>query len=148
LFKAGVNQEMSVGVELVPIAEFASNISRTNATGLLPFYVNYGFHPNRGTSQPKTDTCPVSSKAYGHWMMAIHDDCRDRVEKTCEIIKNLPDRNRAELPKYSKADLVMLSGKNIQTCRPCKKLDHKLHAQLKIKETIWETAMRLNLSVK
>jgi hypothetical protein len=54
---------MSDGVELVPVAEFAYNNNRTTATGHSPFYANYGFHPNSGTSYPRTDTLPVSSKA-------------------------------------------------------------------------------------
>jgi hypothetical protein len=146
--RAFVNLEMSDWVELVPMAEFAYNNSRTTATGHSPFYANYGFHPNSGTSQPRTDTLPVSSKAYGHWMTAIHDDCRDTLEKTRETMKKYADRDRAEPPKYSKGDLVMLSGKNIRTRRPCKKLDHKLHGPFEITEVISETAMRLNLPVK
>jgi hypothetical protein len=146
--RAFVNLEMSDWVELVPMSEFAYNNSRTTATGHLLFYANYGFHPNSGTSQPRTDTLPVSSKAYGHWITAIHDDCRDTLEKTCETMKKFADRDRTELPKYSKGDLVMLSGKNIRTRRPCKKLDHKLHGPFEITEVISETAICLNLPVK
>jgi hypothetical protein len=42
----------------------------------------------------------------------------------------------------------MLSGKNIQTRRPCKQLDHKLDGAFNITEVILETAMHLNLIVK
>jgi hypothetical protein len=139
---------MSDGVELVPMGEFAYNNSRTTATGHSPFYANYGFHPNSGTCQPRTDTHPVSFKAYGHWMTALHDDCCDTLEKMRETMKKYADRDRAEPPKYSKGDLVMRSGKNIRTRRPCKKLDHKLHGPFEITEVISETAMRLNLPVK
>jgi hypothetical protein len=146
--RAFINLELSNWVELVPMAEFAYNNSRTTATGHSPFYANYGFHLNSGTSQPRTDILPLSSKAYGHWMTAIHDDCRDTLEKTRETMKKYADRDRAEPPKYSKGDLVMLSGKYIPTRRPCKKLDHKLHGLFEITEVILETAMRLNLPVK
>jgi hypothetical protein len=81
-------------------------------------------------------------------MLVIHDDCRDILEKTRETMKKYMDRDRAELPKYSKGDLVMLSGKNIQSRRPCKKLDHKLTGPFAIREVISETVMRLNLPVK
>jgi hypothetical protein len=110
-----VNLEMSDWVELVPIAEFDYKNSRTTATGHSPFYANHGFHPNSGTSQPTTDTLPVLSKPYGQWMTAIHYDCRDTLEKTRKTMKKYADRVRAEPPKYSKGDLVMLSVKIIRT---------------------------------
>jgi hypothetical protein len=78
---------MSNWVELVPMAEFAYNNGKTTTIGHLQFYANYGFHPNSCTSQPRIDTLPVSSKAYGHWMTAIHDDCRDRLEKIGKTMK-------------------------------------------------------------
>jgi hypothetical protein len=80
------NLERSDCVILMPMAEFAYNNSRTTATGHVPFYANYSFYQNCGTSQPGPGTPWVSSKAYGHWMTAIHDDCRDTLEKMCEII--------------------------------------------------------------
>jgi hypothetical protein len=143
-----VNLEMSDWVELVPMAEVAYNNSRTTATRHSPFYANYRFHPNSGISQLRTDTLPVSSKPYGHWITAIHDDCRHTLETTHETIKKYADRDRAEPPKYSKGDLVMISGKNIRNRRPCKKLDHKLHGPFEITEVISETVMHLNLQVK
>jgi hypothetical protein len=146
--RAFINLEMNDWVELVPMAEFAYNTTRTTTSGHSPFYANYRFDPNSGTSQPRTDTLAVSSQAYGHWMMAIHDGCRDTLEKMRETMKKYADRDRAEPPKYSKGDLVMLSGNHIQTGRPCKKLDHKLQGTFEITEVISETAMRLNLLVK
>jgi hypothetical protein len=79
--------------------------------------------------------------------MVIHDDCHATVETTYELMKNYVDRRRAETQKYSKGELVMLSGKNIRTHRPYKKLVHKLHGHCKIREVISEIAIRLNLPV-
>jgi hypothetical protein len=139
---------MSDLVELVLMAKFAYNNSGNTATGHSAFYENYGFRPNRATSQPSTDTLLVSSKPDGHWMTAIHDDCRDTLEKTRDTMKKFADQDGAEQPKYLKGELVMLSRKNIRTCRPCKKLDHKLYAPFEITGVITEIAMRLNLAMK
>jgi hypothetical protein len=97
--RAFVNLEMSEWVELMPIIEFANNYSITTTTGHLLFYANYGFHPNSGISQPRTDTPPISSKAYGHWITAIHDDCCDRFEKNYKTIKKSANRDRPEPSK-------------------------------------------------
>jgi hypothetical protein len=146
--RALVNLEMCDWVTLVPMAEFADNNSGITATRHSRFYPNYRFYPNTRTSQPRTDTLPGSSKAYGHQMRAIHDDCSDTLEQMRETMKKYVDRDRAEPPTYSKGELVMLSGKNIQTPRPCNQLDHKQHRPFEITEVISDTAMRLNLAVK
>jgi hypothetical protein len=65
----------------MPITELVFNNSRTTAPGHSLFYVNYGFHLNSGISQLRTDTLPVSSKAYGYCITAFLDDCRDILEK-------------------------------------------------------------------
>jgi hypothetical protein len=146
--RAFVNLEMSNWVELLPMAEFTYNNSQTTATGHSPFYTNYGFHPNSGITQPRTDILLVTSKAYGHWMTAIHVDCHETLEKTHKTMKRYADKDRAEAPKYSTGDLVMLSSKSIRTRHPCKKLDHTLHSPFEITEVLSGMAVRLNLPAK
>jgi hypothetical protein len=84
---AFINLEMIDWIKLVPMAEFAYNNSRTILTGHALFYAYYGFHPNCGTSQPRTETLSLSSKAYGYWMTANHDNSCDTLEKPDEIMK-------------------------------------------------------------
>ena len=94
---------------------------------------------------PGTNILPVESVAYGHWMKAIHDDCKEELEKTRDRMKKYADTHRIEAPTYKRGDLVMLNGKNIKTRRPTRKLDHKLHGPFQIEEAISKTAMRLKL---
>jgi hypothetical protein len=47
-----INYEMDNWVRLLPIAEFAYNNSVTQATGISPFFTNYGRHP--GCTNPST----------------------------------------------------------------------------------------------
>jgi hypothetical protein len=81
-------------------------------------------------------------------MKAIHDDYLTKLEESHESMKKLGDRNRTKVPNYSKGDLVMLSGKNIRTRRPCKKLDHELHGPFEIAEIISKSAVCLNRPTK
>jgi hypothetical protein len=80
-------------------------------------------------------------------MTAIHDDCCDTSEKTRETMKKYV-RNRAELLKYLKGNLIMLSGKNIRTNRSFKKPYYQLHDLFEITDSLSETAMHLNLTIK
>jgi hypothetical protein len=139
---------MSDWVELVPMVEFAYNNITTTATGYSPFYAKYRFHWNSGTSQLQIDTMPGSSKANRHWIMTIHDQYRDRLETTEKTIKKYANRDRAELPEYSKGDLVMLFRKNIRAHRSCEKVDRILHDHFEIKEVMSETPMDFNIQMK
>jgi hypothetical protein len=73
------------------MAEFAYNNSVTSATGLSPFYANYGYHPI--TSNP---TAPAvrnpGSKAYAHWMHTIHESAKLALGKAQERMKKYADQ--------------------------------------------------------
>jgi hypothetical protein len=81
-----VNLEQIDLVELLPLAEFAYHNSKTNAIGYSPLYANYGDYPATGTVILRTDILSVFSKAYGHWMKAIHDDCEETLAKARDQI--------------------------------------------------------------
>jgi hypothetical protein len=62
-----VNYEQDDWVNLLPMAEFAYNNSVTTATGLSPFYANYGFHPTAANPSAIRPLNPASI-VYAHWM--------------------------------------------------------------------------------
>jgi hypothetical protein len=143
--RAYVNHKQNDWVELLPLAEFAYNNTITTAHGMTPFYANYGYHPSSGSVPPGSNTLPVHSIAYGHWMKAIYEDCKKELEKTSNRMKKYADKTRPESPRYNKGDLVMLNGKNIKIRHPSQKLDHKLYGPFEILESISPTAIRLRL---
>src|SRR5438105_14613651 len=59
------NYEQNNWSELLLIAEFSYNNSITSATGLSPFYVNYGYHPETYWLVPRTLQNPAAS-IYAH----------------------------------------------------------------------------------
>jgi hypothetical protein len=81
-------------------------------------------------------------------MTAIHDDCGDTLETAREAMNRYVDKDGLQPPEYSEGNLVILSGTNIRTLRPCQKLDYKLHGPFTITDVVSETAMCLNLTVK
>ena len=58
------------------------------------------------------------------------------------------DLVRMEPPIYQIGDLVMLSGCNIKTRRPTKKLDHKNHGPFQIEKIVCPLTIRLTLPRK
>jgi hypothetical protein len=139
-----VNHEMDDWRDLLPMAEFAYNNSVTTATGKSPFYSNYGFHP--AASNP-TEQGPVNptSQVYAHWMHTVHEETRLALEAARERMRRYADQHRQEAPTYQVGNLVMLDGRNIQTRRPSRKLDHKLHGPFQIEKVISPTAVKLTL---
>jgi len=58
------------------------------------------------------------------------------------------DPDRKEPPAYQVGDLVMLSGHNIKTRRPSKKLDHKNHGPFQVEKIVSPLAVHLTLPRK
>ena len=62
-----INQEQDDWVDLLPMAEHAYNNSITCATGMTPFYANYGRHPESQNTQ-RTEVRNPASHTYAHWI--------------------------------------------------------------------------------
>jgi hypothetical protein len=142
-----INHDQDDWVALLPSAEFAYNNSITMATGVSPFFANYGFHPVT-SNPPATAVQNPASKLYSHWMHTVHKDIAHTLEESRERMKKYADQHRQEAPTYKIGDLVMLDGRNIQTRRPSRKLDHKRHGPFQVEKVISPTAVKLTLPRK
>jgi len=142
-----VNHEQDDWAGLLPMAEFAYNNSVTTATGLSPFYANYGFHPT-ATNPAAAHPLNPASKVYAHWMHAVHEKTRESLEEAQDRMRRYSDPKRKDPPVYQVGDLVMLNGRNIQTRRPSRKLDHKNHGPFQIERIVSPLAVKLTLPRK
>jgi len=142
-----VGKEQDDWVCLLPTAEFAYNNLTTMGNGMSPFYANYGFHP-AAMDPPITEPLNPASKVYAHWMITVHNESRKGLEEAQERMRRYTDPARKEPPAYQVGDLVMLSGRNIKTRRPSKKLDHKNHGPFQIEKIVSPLAVRLKLPWK
>jgi hypothetical protein len=86
-----VGKEQEDWVCLLPMAEFAYNNSVSAGNGMSPFYANYGFHPVAMGPASKEPLNPAS-KAYAHWMHAVHDRARKTSRKHRSECGDIPTR--------------------------------------------------------
>jgi hypothetical protein len=89
-----------------------------------------------------------ASKVYAHWMHTMHEQARKGLESAQERMRRYVDPDREKAPAYQVGDLVMLSGRNIQTRRPSPKLDHKNHGPFQIEKIVSPLAVKLTLPRK
>jgi hypothetical protein len=142
-----VGHEQNDWVSLLPMAEFAYNNSVTSGNGISPFYANYGFHPT-ATNPAAMGPLNPASKVYAHWMHVVHDQAKKGLELAQDRMRRYADPTRKKAPAYQSGDLVMLNGRNIQTRRPSRKLDHKNHGPFQIEKIISPLAVKLTLPRK
>jgi len=145
--QAFVSREQDNWVSLLPIAEFAYNNSVTMENGMSPFYANYGVHlvtMNLATTRPLNQ----ASTIYAHWMHTMHDESCKGLEAAQERMRRYPDPDHKEPPAYQVGDLVILSGCNIKTRCPSRKLDRKNHGPFQIEKIVSPLTVRLTLPRK
>jgi hypothetical protein len=138
------NYEQSDWSEMLPMAEYAYNNSVTSATGMSPFYANYGFHPR--TNWPtQVVGRNLQSEVYTHWLEQTHEAVRDQLKRTRERMNRYFDERKLEGPKFQVGDKVLLNGKDLNTKRPSKKLDDKHYGPFVITKLVGNRAAQLEL---
>jgi len=126
------------------MGEYAYNNLVTTATGMSPFYANYGFHP--WTSWPvEIEAMNLAGRNYAHWMVSVHAFCKKTLECTRKQISHHYDKRSKEAPKMKVGYLVMLSSKNLRTRHPLKKLDHKMQGPFEIEKVVSPNVVILKL---
>jgi len=81
-------------------------------------------------------------------MQTVHDESRKGLEAAQERMLRYTDPDRKKPPAYQVGDLVMLSGRNIKTRHPSKKLDHKNHGPFQVEKIVCPLTVRLTLPRK
>lgn len=127
--------------QLLPSASFCYNTTPHSATGKTPCEVLYNYTPEVA-SVYVNDLGPVQST------MSAEDN-REAVTNALrdaqETAKAYYDRKRRDAPKWETGDMVYLSGKNLTSRRPTKKLDKLWYGPYRIVKPVSTHAYQLEL---
>jgi hypothetical protein len=103
-----------------------------------------GFNPHTNWLV-EVDAKNATSRNYIHWLTSLHALCHKDFKQAMEQMGKYHDRYGKKPLKYCLCDLVMLNGKILNTQRPSRKLDTKLHEPFKVSNVLLPTAIKLEL---
>lgn len=132
--RAFMNFHQDDWVDWLPLAEFASNNTVSETTGVSPFFANYGFNPPLGTEPSKP--CPPHLSAMQKREFLKANNIADRFERILTQLKALArqtstryeenaNEKRQGAPRYFEGQEVYINTRNMKTNRPMKKGDDK-----------------------
>ena len=136
-------------VELLPMAQFAYNSSKSSTTGRTPFYANYGYEPTayREGTAGLNGSQGINEKATQkvEELRSLHDKLREKIAQGNEKMAQQANKKRIEGPILKGGDKVYLLTKNLPTLRPSKKLDAIRIGPFEVKKRIKEVNYELRL---
>lgn len=139
-----VSHEQDDWVTLLPLAQVSYNNSKV-ATGLSPFYANYGFHPNVHQHplgiRPKAQQATIQVDK----LKELHIYLSDELEFLADRMAKYANKRRSEGPDFKEGGKAYLLRKNIKTKRPSDKLDFKKLGPFKIEKKLGPVTYKLKL---
>jgi hypothetical protein len=126
------------------LAEFSYNDKVHTMTRFSPFYTMLGFHPRKGT-EPRLEVPTEAADNFAKRMRLVREEATASMRVAQETMKHFYNRKQGEDPSYEPGDEVYLSGKNLTTHRPMKKLDDKRHGPFKVVRKVGSLSYELKL---
>lgn len=128
------------------MAEFSYNNGKHVITGETPFFLLYGMHLSLGEfpELERKDTEAPAAADRVQALQEIQKELQSRWDEDRRTQAKYYDR-KVKPRRYAIGDRVWLSGRDIRTIRPSKKLDKKFYGSFKIVDAHWEQAYELDL---
>ena len=141
------NYQQDNWVELLSMAEFAMNNTKSATTGMTPFFANYGFHPDYTVQKVRPSPPPDSPEVvqYVDRLQNLDDYLHAEITWMQDAQAEAANQRLLPAPVYHVGDEVWLHRRFIRTTRPSSKLDYKKLGRFKILEKVSSHAYKLDL---
>jgi hypothetical protein len=145
--RAYSNYQQDNWVELLSMAEFSYNNSVSAATGVTPFFANYGYHPRYDlVLAPGQDLpAPETLQDYSDKMQSLQEHLQAEIALSQSVYSEQADRHRLPAPDLRPGDFVWLLRRHHKTNRPSSKLDYKRLGRFEILQKVSSHAYKLDL---
>src|SRR3984893_9228171 len=117
--------------ELLPLAEFAYNNALSATTGISPFFVNKGYHPNISV-YPECEVTLVRAQELTVDLDELHQELRTQIANAQRCYQGPADTRWAPAPEFKVGAQVYVKAKYFCTTRPSQKLAKKFLRPFKI----------------
>ena len=119
-----INFKQNNWIDLLPLAQFAYNNHQHSTTRTLPFYANYGKHPNWDPNNNITTSTSEAATTKINKIVKLHEKLSKRVDQGKKNTAKQVNKKRLKGPTFERGDKVYLLTKNLKFKRPSSKLDH------------------------
>ena len=134
------------GDELLPMAEFTYNATKSETTGISPFEANYGMLPKQSWEPlNKTPYINPASKILENVWTGTSERLREKILKAQVRTARWHDLKPGKQPQLEVEDLVIVDKGNIDTQGPSKKLDYTNAGSFPITKVVGKCAFRVQL---
>jgi len=96
--------------DLLPLAEFAYNNAPSTTTGVSPFFVNKGYHPNLAV-HPEHDLSSARAREYAVDLESLHEYLREEMAAAQKRYQGPADTRRSPAPDFKVGDQVFVKAK-------------------------------------
>jgi len=100
------------------LAEFAHNNRSHSSTGLFPFFINLGRHPNTGKEVGGTKEKVLSVDEFLEGMSRVRKGVELALKRTNKTIKQKFNTHKRDRHEFGIGDLVWVDGTHYNTDRP------------------------------
>jgi hypothetical protein len=136
--------------EFLPLAQIAISSRDANATGMSPFFLTHGYHPNTAegfnpelVASGATTDARKSAQAVVNKLKSATNLAQTLMAHAQQLQEDIANRKRDPAPTFEPGDRVWLDLRNIQLDRPKKKIAEQ-HAIYTVLKRISPGAYRLN----
>lgn len=140
-----VNKLQDNWVELLPTAQLAYNSTKSATTGQSPFYANYGYEPMAYRDPKDIESISEGAQDKAQRMQRLHQELSKRIAQRNLTTSVQANKKRIEGPILKEGGKVFLSRKNLNTKRPCRKLDNLRLGPFMIEKVLGPVTFKLQL---
>src|SRR5260221_12839907 len=118
------NYQQDDWATLLLMAEFAYNNATNTMTGVSPFFVNKGYHPEF-TADPQANTSSAEAQMFVADLECTQVELKENITQAQERYRKNADKHRAEAPELKVGNQAYVKAKFFRTRWPSKKLSEK-----------------------
>ena len=141
-----INDKQDDWSDWLAVAQFCHNDRRHSATTYSPFFLTYGYHPNKGL-EPKQK---YMVEAVGDFVQRINnarETAKKALERSNELMKNQYDKHKKPAINYKSGDKVYINVEHLPSVRQSRKLEKKFFGPYEVVEKVGQSAYRIKIPV-